>query len=261
MNRMLQHVVLAALVSVALFGCGGGNGGGGGEGLNGSITLTTVMTGSVVTATATYTNPDATITNLIGVPITFSTDKFGVLPGMPVYTNSSGIVTVAFTPPAFNGQQTITIVATTGNLSAFSPITMSGRTLAMAAPPDQGPVTAAEASGGNHSFVLSAPTFVTITDPFNNDISGHPITITASFSSTNASDQLQLGANPGVGPGLTATSIVNTGASGSAVLPAASLVMVVPNAGVTRIATISWTATDTATGLSGSGTTAVTITK
>jgi hypothetical protein len=248
--------VLAALVSLALFGCGGG---GGGEGLNGSIALTTTVTGSVVTATATYTNPDTTITNLIGVPISFSTDKFGPL--ATVNTNSSGVVTLAFTPPAFNGQQTFTVIATTGNLSDFSPVTMSGRTLTMAAPPDQGPVTAAEASGGNHSFVLSAPNFVTITDPFDNLISGHPITITASFSSTNASDQLQLGANPGVGPGVTTAAIVNTGASGGAVLPAASLVMIVPNAGVTRIATISWTATDTATGLSGSGTTALTITK
>lgn len=254
MNLKHFYLFLCLLLSLVIHGCG--QGGGGGEGLNGGLELTASVSGAIVTATATYTNP--TETNLIGVPITFSAD-FG--PIGTFNTNNSGSVGVAFTPPAFNGTKTFAVIATTGNLSQFATVTMTGRLLTLAVPPNQGPVTATENPGQFHTFSLSSQNFVTITDPFSNDISGHPIIISAVFSSTDPDDRLLFGANPSVGPGETTLTTVATGASGVAPLPSASLVMVVPNAGVTKTATISWTATDFETGLSGSGTTVVTLTK
>jgi hypothetical protein len=95
----------------------------------------------------------------------------------------------------------------------------------------------------------SAATFVTITDPFSNDLSGHPIEIAASFVSNNPADTFSF------------ESATATNSGGTAVFPGANGTLIVPAVGSPETMTITWTVTDTVTGLNGSGVTTVTLTK
>ncbi len=250
MRRLYRGIMGLCLMLVCACGQGGDNG---------SLALTTSATGPLITATAKYANAGAT--NLSGVEINFSTDLFG--PVGSHTTDSTGTAVLAIRPVAFNGTKTITIIANTGNLTAYSPITMSGRTLTLTPPPNQGPVTATGVPGSIQSFSLSSQNFVAITDPFSNEVTDHQIQITASFTSTPQSSGDQLTFNgSSVGPGVPAPpASVSTGASGIIALPGASLALIVPNVGVTKSATITWTATDSTTLLSGSGSTVITITR
>ena len=254
-KHLYMMVCLAALLVISA--CGG-QGGGGGAGLIGSLSLTTSVTGSVVVATAKYSN--AATTNLSGLEIAFNTDLFG--PIGTYRTDSTGTAVCEFKPPAFNGVKTFTVVAATGNLAQYSPLTMTGRTITLTPPSNQGPITPAGDPGTIQSFSLSSQNFAAITDPFNNDISGHPIVVTATFSSSpqDVGDQLTFNGFP-VGPGVPATATVYTGGSGDVPLPGTSLALIIPNIGVTKTATITWTATDTSTQLSGSGSTVISMSK
>jgi hypothetical protein len=262
MNTKQLSLIIILSFLFAMYGCGGGGsgfqGGGGGEGLIGNLSLTTSVTGPVIQATATYSN--AAATNLAGLEITFSTNLFG--PIGTYRTDSSGNAVCTFTPPAFNGVQTVTVIARTGNLAQYSTLTMNGRTLTLTPPPNQGPVNAPGNPGTIQSFSLSSQDFVKITDPFNNKIDNHPIVVTATFTSSpqDAGDQLTFN-GISVGPGVPASATIYTGASGIVPLPGTSLALAVPQTGVTKTATISWTATDTATQLAGSGSTVITLTK
>ena len=133
MNFRLLLISILSLVSLAICGCG--QGGGGGAGLNGGLTVTASATGTFVTATATYTNP--TQTNLIGVPITFSAQVGGqIIPLGTFNTNNSGSVSLAFSLTDFNGSQTVLVAASTGNLTNFATVTVTGgRTLSLTPPP------------------------------------------------------------------------------------------------------------------------------
>ena len=241
-NCVLGVLALSALI---LGGCGNS----GGAGLNGGLTVTAAATGSVVNATATYTNSQAT--DLTGTPITFTALVGNQSFSLGTFnTNTSGSATVAFTPPAFNSSQTITVIATTDKLTNFSSIVMTGRSLTVT-PPAAVTLTTAQAGGTSVPFIIQpAAGFVTITDPFSNDLSGHAISISASFVSNNSSDSL----SP---PTSTATNSVGTaifpGANGTLIVPAAS--------GGVETMTITWTVTDQTTGLSGTGITTVTLTK
>ncbi len=244
------YVVLFSLITMVFAGCGGSGGGaGGGQGLNGSITVIATPTGSVVNATATYSNPTAT--NLIGVPITFSAHIGSqTFPLGTFNTNNSGAVNVSFSPAAFNGTQTITIVASTGNLSNFASIVMSGRTLTVT-PPANLTLTTTQAVGTAIPFTIPpAQGFVTITDPFTNVLDSHSITIAGLPVSSNPSDTLTL---------VSSTTTTNSG--GTAVFPGANGTLIVPAIGAVETMTITWTVTDTVTGLIGTGVTTVTLTK
>jgi len=235
------------LLSLTLFSCGGGSGG---SGLNGGITVTSTVTGSVVNATATYTNPNTT--NLIGVPITLNVQIGNQNKSLGTFsTNNSGSVGIAFSPPAFNGTQTITVIATTDRLTNFSTITMTGRSLSVTAPPTLAlNATTANLAGSAFPFQIpSSAAFVTITDPFNNDLSGHTISISASVASSSPADTF-------IPPSSTSS---NSG--GTAVFPGANGSLIVPAVGIVKTMTITWTVTDTVTGLTGSGITTVTLTK
>ena len=119
------------LFSAGLSSCGSS----GSAGLNGAITVAASATGSVIEATASYSNP--TENNLIGVPLTISVRIGNAIQPLGTFnTNNSGAVSVAFTPPAFNGTQTITVIATSDNLSGFDSLVMAGRSLSVTAPPN-----------------------------------------------------------------------------------------------------------------------------
>jgi hypothetical protein len=245
-NYMKFKCLLIAALSFLTFGLSGC---GGGAGMNGSIEVTATTTGSVIKATATYTNP--TVTNLIGVPITFTaqigsqTFDLGT-----VSTNNSGAVTVAFTPPAFSGTQTVTVIAKTGNLTNFASVAVAGRTLKVTAPP-----TIALTSNQPAGTPIDIPIppiagFVSITDPFGNDVNGHQITITATVSKTDPTDTV-------VQP-----VAVSTDSSGTASFPGAVATLHVPAAvGGVDTMTITWTVTDTVTGQTGTAITTITLTR
>ena len=233
------------LLMLGLSGCGSN----GGAGLNGGIAVTATATGSVITATATYTNP--TQTNLIGVPISFTVQVGNQSFDLGTHkTNNSGTVGVAFTPPAFSGSKTITVVASSDNLTNFASLSMVGASLAVTSPPAVALTTTAPA-GSPFSFVIPpSASFVTITDPFNNDVSGHPISITATVVSTNPGDVLN------------SVPVATTGTSGVAPFPGATGTLVVPaTVGAVETMTITWTVTDTVTGQTGTGVTTITLTK
>jgi hypothetical protein len=236
----LKHLAILILL-VILTGCGGGGGS------TGAITVTAAVSGTNVTAQATYTNPNAT-TSLNGVPITFSaqinnqTYPIGTYP-----TGSTGIANASFNPQAFNGSQTITVVATSGDLSSFATVTMVGSTLAVSAPGNL-QLSTTNAAGSSFTYPLtSVGAFVTITDPFVSDLSGHTIDITATVVPTNYSFALN-----------SATTL--TGSGGTAPFPGGNVTLVVPPAGQATTMTITFTVTDTTTGLTGSGGTTVTLT-
>ena len=245
MNFKYLLFAMLLLFTAGISACGSS----GGDGLNGGITVDATATGSVISATASYTNPNET--NLIGVPINFSVRIGAQTFDLGTHsTNNSGSVSLAFSPPSFNGTQTITVIARTGNLTNFDSLVMSGRSLTVTPPPTLTLSTGA-ASGTLQPFIIPpAATFVTITDPFNNDLSGHPIEISASVVSSNTDDTLSF------------PSSTTTGSAGTAPFPGASGTLVVPaTVGGVETMTITWTVTDTITGQTSSGITTVTLTK
>lgn len=245
-----KHLLFAilSLVTVGLSACGSG-----GAGLNGGITFTAPPTvnGSRINATVTYTNP--TQTNVIGVLIDLS---YQVGNQAPVSlgtqgTNNSGSIGVSFTPlPAFNGSQTVTVIAKTGNLTNFASVLFAGNTLTVT-PPLTLALTTTLAGGTAVPFVLPpSSAFVAITDPFTNNVNGHPITITAVAVKNNPADTL-------LQPNATATN-----SAGTALFPGDSGTLITPStiSGIETM-TITWTVTDTITGQTGTGITTVTLTK
>jgi len=233
------------IFSAGLSACGSS----GSEGLNGGIAVTAEATGSVISATATYTNP--TQTNLIGVPINFSVRIGLVTQDLGTFsTNNTGSVGLAFSPPAFNGSQTITVIARTDNLTNFDSLVMSGRSLTVNAPANLSLTTGA-APGTSVAFTIPPVTnFVTITDPFTNSINGHPISISSTVVSSNPGDTLSV------------PVATTTGSGGVAAFPGATGTLVVPAAvGGVETMTITWTVNDTITGQSGNAITTVTLTK
>jgi hypothetical protein len=243
----LKYAMLAvlSLFVLALCGCGSS----GGAGLNGGVAVTATATGSVINATATYTNPSQT--NLIGVPIAFTVQIGGNLYDLGTHkTNNTGSVGVAFTPPAFNGSQTVTVIAKTDNLTNFASISMVGRALTVTPPPALALTTTLPAGSSLPFVIPPAGTFVAITDPFTNDVSGHLITVTSSVVATNSGDTL------------TPPTATTTTSAGTAPFPGASGTLVVPaTVGGTETMTITWTVTDTVTGQFGTGITTVTLSK
>lgn len=234
----------SVVLMIFLGGCGSGN-----SDTNGSLTLMAIATGPTVVATATYTNTLST--NLSGVPINFSAAVGSTnFPVGTAQTGQTGIASIAFAPPAFNGTQTVTVIASAGSLTQYFAVAMTGRSLTVT-PPAALTLTTTQAGGTPFPFTIpSSAGFVTITDPFTNDLSGHTIQITASVISSNTADTL------------TPPSATTTNSAGSALFPGATGTLVVPaNAGGVETMTITWTVTDTTTGLTGSGITTVTLTK
>ena len=242
---------LLVILSVLLFGLSG-CGSSGSAGLNGAIELTSpVLTGSVITAEATYTNPDTT--NLIGVPITFSYRVGNTTTTLGTFnTNNSGAVGIAFTPSAFNGTQVVTIIAQTANLTDFQAIEVTGRSLIVTAPTSLALTTTA-AAGTDVAFTIpAATTFATITDPFTNDLNTHPVTIARTFNATTT----------GTGTVTLASDVTTTNVSGVASFPGATGTIRTPDAaGATEIITITWIVTDNVTNQVGTAVTTVTLTK
>jgi hypothetical protein len=243
----LKHLlfVMLLLCCAGLSACGSS----GSEGLNGGITVDASATGSVINATASYTHP--TQSNLIGVPISFSLQIGGFSQDLGTHsTNNTGSVGIAFSPPAFNGTQTITVIARTDNLTNFDSLVMTGRSLSIAAPPALSLTTVAAGGNAVPFTIPSLANFVTITDPFNNDVDGHPIQIEATAISSNP------------GSSLSPPSDTTTGSGGIAPFPGATGVLIVPAAvGGVETMTITWRVTDVITGQSGSAITTVTLTK
>lgn len=245
MRIRLLLVAIVSLFVLSISGCGGS----GGAGLNGGITVTATATGSVINATATYTNSKTT--NLIGIPVTFTAQIGSQSFSLGThYTNNSGSIGVAFTPPSFSGTRTVTVIATTDNLTNFASVSMVGQSLTVTPPPAL-TLTTALPGGTSLPFVIPpTATFVTITDPFNNDVSGHTISIAATVVSSNSSDTL------------TSPAATSTGSAGTAPFPGASGTLVVPaTTGGIETLTITWTVTDTFTGQTGTAITTITLTK
>lgn len=241
----VKYLLFAMLMLLAagLSACGSS----GSEGLNGGITVSAEATGSVISATATYTNP--TQSNLIGVPISFSVRVGSVTQNLGTHsTNNSGSVGLAFSPAPFNGTETVTVIARTDNLTNFDTLVMTGRSLTVSPPPNLALTTTA-ATGSAFTFVIQ-PTanFVTVTDPFDNILAGHTIQIEFDTVSSNVSD-------------LNVPLTTSTGSGGVAPFPGANGTLIVPAAGAVETLTITWRVTDTFTGQTGSAITTVTLTK
>lgn len=238
---------MLSLFTMAVCGCGSDA-----DGLNGAIVVDAEAVGSRISATASYTHP--TESNLIGTPITMSVQigsdpEIALNGGRPLLTNNSGSVTAVFTPPAFTGTQTITVIARTGSLVNFDTITMTGSSLTVTSPPA---LTLSSALPTGTALTVTIPpagTFVTITDPFTNNLNGHQITIAASAVSNNP------------GSSVTQPAPTTTTAAGTAPFPGTSATLIVPAAGAPEVMTITWTVTDTVTGLTGTGLTTITLTK
>jgi len=246
----LRSVFVAVFMLVVMCVCGCGSNGG--EGLNGTITLATpTVTGSVVKASATYTNPDSTKTNLLGVPITFSVYLGSTFLGSQTQaTDSSGKATTGFfNIPSFSGSKTLTVTAKADNLVDNQSISVAGTTLTVTPPPALA-LTTTQASGTSLTIQIP-PTaaFVTITDPFNNDLQGHTISISAAAVSTNPNDTI------------TQPNPTTTGSTGTAPFPGSAVTLIVPALGSVETVTITWTVTDTKTNQTGTGLTTVTLTK
>lgn len=240
--KFLLFAILS-LLTLGISGCGSDA-----DGLNGAINVEAEREGAVVTATARYTNPDSG--NLIGVPIEFSvqigSQRFDL---GTHYTNNSGSVGVSFTPPAFSGTQTITVIAKTGNLTDFDSISLVGSSITVTPPPAL-TLTSALPTGSPVTVTIPPVTnFVTVTDPFTNDISGHTITITRSVVSSNPGDTV------------TPPAPSTTNGSGIAPFPGTTATLIVPAVGATESMTITWTVTDTTTGQTGTGITTVSLSK
>ena len=245
---MKSKYLLLAMLSILILVIGG-CGSNGGAGLNGTISVTAVPTGSVIRATATYTNP--TQTNLSGVQVDFSVQIGGQIYSLGSQsTNSAGVAVGAFTPPSFSGTQTITVIAKTDNLRDIFPLTMSGTTLTITAPLELD-LTTSLAGGSSVPFSIPpSASFVTITDPFGNNISNHAITISAHFTSGNAADTL---AQP---------NDTTTSSAGTALFPGTSGTLITPaTVNGANTMTITWTVTDTVTNQSGTGISIVKLTK
>ena len=158
-----------------------------------------------------------------------------------------------FTPPPFNGAQTITVIATVDKLTNFATVQMSGRSLAFTPPVSLNLSTTVDPTLTKQiPFQLPAtPTFIALTDPFTADLSGFTFSIQDVVVSTGGvGDTLTLNAT---------TTSTNTG--GTASFPGASGLITVPTTiGGTTTMTITWTVTDS-TGLTGTGVTTVILTK
>ncbi|MBJ6801886.1 hypothetical protein [Geomonas propionica] len=239
-------VFFALIALLPLAGCGGS----GGAGLNGSISLETGIEGSVVTATATYTNPDGS-KNLIGTPITFYVQFDGVKYTLgTLNTNSSGSVKVGFPMPGFNGTKDIIISAKSGELEDFKSISMTGRTIVLT-PPAAVTLTAVAGSAATQAFAIAGtPGFVKVTDPFADEtLVGHVLNITYTVSSSTGSPVT-----------LNAPLTTTVQADGTAPFPGATGTITIPATAGTEIVTINWTAKDPITDLTASGSTTVTLT-
>lgn len=235
-----------SLSTVVFYGCGES----GSSGLNGAITVEAEAVGREINATATYTNP--TQTNLIGTEISFSV-KVGDAPEIflgTFGTNNSGSVGITpFSVPAFNGTQTVTVFARTGNLMDLDAFEMTGGSLSVTAPAVVLTATSAQAPGSAIPFAIPAA-LITIKDPFSNNLGNRPLTISATYVSDDPSDTLTLD-----------SSTATTDASGTANFSAQGTLTVPATVGGISKMTISWKVTDQTTGLTGSGTTTVTLTK
>ena len=215
----------------------------------GSLSINASATGSVISATATYSNP--TQTSLLGVPISFSLRIGGLTQPLGTFnTNNSGSVGIAFSPPPFSGTQTITVIARTGTLTNSASLVVTGRSLSVNAPANLSLTTGA-APGASIPFTIPpVSSFVTITDPFTNALSGHPISISATVVSSNPSGTVSV------------PTVTTTGSGGVAPFPGATGTLVVPaTVGGVGAMTITWTLTDTITGLTSNAITTVTLTK
>jgi hypothetical protein len=242
--------LLLTLCLTLILGCG--NGAGGGEGLNGGLSLTATATGSVITAKATYTNPQTA--NVIGVPISFSYQIGNTrqqIPGV-FNTNNSGSAGVAFTPAAFDGKQTVTVIATTGYLSNIASVEMTGRSITLTPPTAAAQQTTDNplVTPTNSIPIPASASFITVTDPFSSSLAGHSFNITYTVTSTATASLA-----------LSATTTI-TDAFGNAPFPGATATLAVPSTvGGVNTMTINWTATEPSTGMTASGTTTITLTK
>ena len=237
LNYLLFAIL--ALFTTIISACGNG-----GSGLNGGMAVTAALSGSTITASATYTNP--TETNLIGVPITFSIQIGDAAPvSLGTYnTNNSGTVNLSFSLSNFVGTQSVVIIATTGNLSNFASLDVTGRTMVVTPPPA---TTATTAAGVDATVTIAAfDSFVAIADPLSGDISNHSITVTG--SSSNPTDTVDV----------TSGSVTNT--AGIASFPGATITLDAPATAGTVTRVITWTVTDVKTGLTGTGVTVITLT-
>lgn len=243
LKMLLKLVAITCLFVIS--GCGGS----GSDGLNGSIELATTVDGIYVTATATYTSP--TKDNLIGVPISFSYDGID----LGTYnTNNSGSVGLTFMLSPFDGQKDIVVQATSGNLSDFDVVSVTGAILKLT-PPAAATQTFNDTDipGTIAPFTLSIANFVSISDPFTGQVAGHPISVTATFVATpsaSISDSLS-----------PAQQTITTSATGIAALPGVLVNVAVPDTVSSRVITVTWTVTDMVTGFTDSGSTALTVTR
>ncbi|GFE58282.1 hypothetical protein [Geobacter sp. AOG1] len=250
-KMLIKFFVVASFF--ALTGCGGG--GNGSNGLNGSIALTTTVSGKFINATATYTNP--TRTDLIGMPISFSYDDGNGTVDLGTFsTNNSGSVGLTFMPKPFVGSKDIVVQAKTGNLTDFKIVTMSGATFSMTPPTAAAPITADATVplGSTASFALTAANFVQIVDPFLGDIANHPILVNATFTSSPDTNNTLDSLTP-------ATTTITTTAAGVASLAGVTMTVAVPNTVSSRTVTITWVATDLLVGFQATGTTNLTVTR
>jgi hypothetical protein len=247
----LKHFVCLALslVTMTIFGCGSS------DQTGGTLTVSQNIVLPIVTATATYSNPNTTQTNLGDILVTFSVQVgANVYQAGTVRTDSTGIATMTpFTLPAFSGTQGIVVIARAGDISGVgTPASVSGDGSIAIASVTFKPMSTASAAGTRLRFHVPQSTipFVTVTNPFGS-VSGDPITLSAAVTSGTDGDSVVLD-----------NSQLTAGSDGSAFFPGATITLVTPSVvGGVETATITWTATDAFNKMTSSGTSTITLTK
>lgn len=244
-SRVIIVVSLLAL-ALQLTGCGSN------QSLNGALAVTATTTDALggtsvfVQATATYTNPDTT--NLLRTPITFTISDGVTSQSETVYTNNSGSFTIAFFVAKSTTAGTLLITAKTGDLPAFTTVTIAALpavttatpTLTIA-PPAPAPVFFSVSSATTTTtFNLAKTAFVNFTSATLSRASV-PVTVFVNYTTTMGGGG-PLTINGSVVVNHTSFSL-KTGINGTAdLLNTSTFVLSVPALPGTNTATITWTA-------------------
>ena len=222
MSFMTIKTWLAAMLVMALVGCGGGGGGtslftvtGGASDLTITLPSKTIPNSAGATITATVTAVDGNRATLANIPVTLSVDSGATIKASAAVTDASGRVQGVISIGSNTTPRQITVTATSGGISRTSVIDVTATTasdLSLTLTP-----SAILSNSGTASVVAT----VTAVDANRATVSGIPITmsvnngatINISSSVTDASGQVS--GTISIGSDKTNRTVVVTAVSGS----------------------------------------------
>jgi hypothetical protein len=247
--RFLRVIFAGVLLSLIplISGCGSN------QALNGALALTATSTDAgtavFVQATATYTNP--TKTDLLRTPITFTLSDGTSSSSETVYTNNSGVITIAFYYPKGVTSVNLLITAKSGDVPAYTSVTIptgggSGvpgtGILIVTPPPAKAAVFGALTSVTTTTFNLAKSPFVTLTttDIIPLAVSA-PVTVFVNYTTTLGGGG-PLTINGTVVSNHNFTTLTTTASGTADLLGTSTFVLSIPTTGKSNVATITWSA-------------------